>query len=251
VTPTTDVFAWGAAVAYAGTGRHPFGTGEPGEVRRRVRSGRPDLRGLDGPLRGLVAAAMDRDPARRPTARQLLDRLVGAPTADRVTPSSRRRRASAALTVLTALAAVGALVAAATLYLRPPPDGTAAGRQPATRGPFPVTTRCSDSSTTVDHAGGAVPVTYDVCLVLELGGERRVWAERYHRPARPDLVTRQTLLVRVVAPCAKTQCVDQATHERATSGKPAVAGRTYVACVSVVFVDGDKILNHCSPPLVP
>ncbi|MFE9046560.1 protein kinase [Streptomyces sp. NPDC007818] len=29
VGPESDVFAWGALVAYAGTGRHPFGTGAP------------------------------------------------------------------------------------------------------------------------------------------------------------------------------------------------------------------------------
>jgi hypothetical protein len=76
-TTATDVFAWGAVVAFAGTGRSPFGAGSPYELMRRVSAEQPDLTGLDGPLRELVARAMDKDAARRPSARTLLLALVG------------------------------------------------------------------------------------------------------------------------------------------------------------------------------
>jgi len=80
VTFAADVFAWGCVVAYAASGRPPFGTGPPGAVTYRVMHEPPDLRGLEGPLRGLVEAAVQKEPQRRPTTAQLLDRLRGPAT---------------------------------------------------------------------------------------------------------------------------------------------------------------------------
>ncbi|MET7328853.1 serine/threonine-protein kinase [Nonomuraea sp. NPDC005650] len=77
ITAASDVFAWGGVVAYAATGRPPFGTGGAPEVLFRVVHRVPDLRGVDERLRPLVEQALDKDPARRPTAQQLLDRLLG------------------------------------------------------------------------------------------------------------------------------------------------------------------------------
>ncbi|WP_026116195.1 serine/threonine-protein kinase [Nocardiopsis valliformis] len=75
-TSGADVFAWGALVAYAATGRAPFGAGEPQVVARRVLREEPDLVGLQGPLLPLVQAALTKDPARRPGAADLLHRLT-------------------------------------------------------------------------------------------------------------------------------------------------------------------------------
>jgi serine/threonine protein kinase len=72
-----DVFAWGSVITYAGTGHPPFGSGGGSEVLYRVVNHTPKLDGLDERLRPLVERALDKDPARRPTAQQLLDRLVG------------------------------------------------------------------------------------------------------------------------------------------------------------------------------
>ncbi|GIG56981.1 hypothetical protein Lfu02_13530 [Longispora fulva] len=81
VTQAADVFAWGAVVAYAGTGRLPFvGDSMPGTVAK-IMTQAPDLDGLSGPLRDLVEDALAKDPKDRPTARQLVDRLLaGGPT---------------------------------------------------------------------------------------------------------------------------------------------------------------------------
>lgn len=66
--PAGDLFAWGALVAYAATGRLPFGTGAPDAVAFRVLSGEPDLDGLPPELRETVATALAKDPADRMSA---------------------------------------------------------------------------------------------------------------------------------------------------------------------------------------
>ncbi|MFJ3334942.1 serine/threonine-protein kinase [Streptomyces sp. NPDC086766] len=66
--PEGDMFAWGALVAYAATGRMPFGTGAPDVVAFRVMSGEPDLEGVPGPLRGVVERALAKEPGNRPSA---------------------------------------------------------------------------------------------------------------------------------------------------------------------------------------
>ncbi|MDX6742916.1 serine/threonine-protein kinase [Actinocorallia sp. A-T 12471] len=77
-TPAADVFAWGLLMAYAGTGRPAFGEGQALDVARRVVQEEPDLRGLeDGPLKDLVRAALAKKPENRPTAPELMMRLVG------------------------------------------------------------------------------------------------------------------------------------------------------------------------------
>ena len=85
VDEAVDVHAWGATVALAGTGRPPYGTGRPEAVLYRIVHGEPDLEGLPEPLAGLVVAAMDRDPTRRPRAGALLQALGGSSDAEPVT----------------------------------------------------------------------------------------------------------------------------------------------------------------------
>ena len=98
VTPAVDVHAWGATVAYAGTGRPPYGTGRPEAVLYRIVHEDPDLDGLPGDLRAMVEAATDPDPARRPAATELLAELGGPSSA--VTPTLHLPRDVDATTVL-------------------------------------------------------------------------------------------------------------------------------------------------------
>ncbi|GAA0270654.1 hypothetical protein GCM10009527_078740 [Actinomadura nitritigenes] len=78
VGPPSDVFAWGAVMAYAALGRPPFGTGPLPAVIARITHADPDLGDLQGPMRELILSCLDKDPARRPTAHALLMRLIGA-----------------------------------------------------------------------------------------------------------------------------------------------------------------------------
>jgi hypothetical protein len=84
VGPASDVFSWGSLVAYAGTGRQPWGEeGPPAAFAYRIIHGQPDLAGLDGLVRPLVEAALGKDPARRPSAQELVLALLGGgPAAD-------------------------------------------------------------------------------------------------------------------------------------------------------------------------
>ncbi|MFF0578676.1 serine/threonine-protein kinase [Streptosporangium saharense] len=76
--PAADVFAWGAVVFHAATGREAFEGSSLGTVMHRVLSVDPDLGPIPQPLRALVADALAKDPERRPTARDLLRDLVHA-----------------------------------------------------------------------------------------------------------------------------------------------------------------------------
>jgi hypothetical protein len=66
-------------VAYAGTGKTPFSADSPPATAARILTQPPDLSGLSGPLRDLVGYALEKDPANRPTARELLDLLITGP----------------------------------------------------------------------------------------------------------------------------------------------------------------------------
>jgi serine/threonine protein kinase len=67
-SPASDVHAWGATMAFAATGRPPFGTGSYQTIFYRTLSDRADLEGVPGTLVPLLSAALARDPARRPPA---------------------------------------------------------------------------------------------------------------------------------------------------------------------------------------
>ncbi|HEY4854979.1 MAG TPA: serine/threonine-protein kinase [Streptosporangiaceae bacterium] len=67
----SDVHAWGATVAFAATGRAPFGTGSYETIFYRIVNGSPDLVGVAAPMLPLLTAALGREPSRRPSAEQL------------------------------------------------------------------------------------------------------------------------------------------------------------------------------------
>ncbi|RFS81808.1 serine/threonine protein kinase [Actinomadura spongiicola] len=74
--PAVDVFAWASTMAFAATGRPPFGNESIAVVFNRIAHGEPNLDGIEEPLRGLLTECFAKDPARRPSARDVLDRLV-------------------------------------------------------------------------------------------------------------------------------------------------------------------------------
>ena len=80
VTPAADVFAWAAVVAYAATGRTPFAGDSPAATAMRILTQPPDTSGVPEPLRAVVEWGLAKYPEQRPTAREVLDALLGSPT---------------------------------------------------------------------------------------------------------------------------------------------------------------------------
>ncbi len=74
--PPTDVFAWACTIVYAATGSPPFGEDSIPAVMNRIVNHEPSLGMLMGPLREIVAACLAKDQRRRPTAQQILLRLL-------------------------------------------------------------------------------------------------------------------------------------------------------------------------------
>src|SRR6266487_4146558 len=66
--PPADVHSWGATMAFAATGQPPYGSGSYEVVFYRILQGGAKLDGVPGGLHLLVAAAMTREPAQRPSA---------------------------------------------------------------------------------------------------------------------------------------------------------------------------------------
>jgi hypothetical protein len=69
--PAADVHSWAATMAYAATGRPPFGTGQFEAIFYRIVNGQPDLTTMPAVLLPIVLAGLARDPSMRPTAAEL------------------------------------------------------------------------------------------------------------------------------------------------------------------------------------
>ncbi|MEV2196715.1 bifunctional serine/threonine-protein kinase/ABC transporter substrate-binding protein [Streptomyces phaeochromogenes] len=76
VGPPSDVFSLGCVLAYAATGRRPFGTGTAAAVIFRTVHKEPDLDAVPWTLVPLLTSCLAKDPAARPTAREILDALA-------------------------------------------------------------------------------------------------------------------------------------------------------------------------------
>ncbi|MFF0775354.1 protein kinase [Nonomuraea wenchangensis] len=80
VGPYTDVFSWGATIAFAATGQAVFEGKSIATVLNRILNHEVDVAMLPEPLRGVVAGALAKAPAERPSADQILLRLLGQST---------------------------------------------------------------------------------------------------------------------------------------------------------------------------
>jgi negative regulator of sigma E activity len=124
----------------------------------------PDLEGLDDSLRPLVAEALAKDPAARPSAAELLEPAEVRRTGTRELPARRRRSwllAPAVAAVAVAVAVIGVVTAAGD-HGTPsvPPVGVAsttpAGNQAATRH-APVPRQRAARPTAAPHASTVRP----------------------------------------------------------------------------------------------
>ncbi|MER5789799.1 bifunctional serine/threonine-protein kinase/ABC transporter substrate-binding protein [Streptomyces sp. NPDC001980] len=85
VGPASDVFSLGCVLAYAATGRPPFGTGTADALLYRTVHDTPDLDGIDdAEVRTLLRRCLDKEPAARPTAAEADTELVEDAPADSI-----------------------------------------------------------------------------------------------------------------------------------------------------------------------
>ena len=124
-SPLSDVFAWGGLVVFAATGRTPFGSGPPEALVHRILHQPPDLGDLAGDLRGVVAAALAKEPGERPTTRALLARLLGS--------GIPKAEAAAVATRLVQRTWTGTGLGQHEVAARPPAPQRAAPGRPAAR----------------------------------------------------------------------------------------------------------------------
>ncbi|WP_345377915.1 serine/threonine-protein kinase [Pseudonocardia yuanmonensis] len=158
--PAGDVFALGGVLAYAATGRAPFGTGDVNALLYRTVHGEPDLAGIPEPLLGLVRACLDREPSRRPGTeriREVLssgpeDRPTGGwlpavlePTPPRPVSRAPRRRVPVAVGVAVAVLAAAAVVGVLALRGQ---GGPAAPPAPPTAAPPATSSAAAATSAT-------------------------------------------------------------------------------------------------------
>ena len=71
-----DIFSWAVTIAYAASGKPPFGTGTSEVILYRILHETPDIAAVPAALHAQVAAALDKDPHGRPTAPELLSQLT-------------------------------------------------------------------------------------------------------------------------------------------------------------------------------
>ncbi|WP_329400875.1 serine/threonine-protein kinase [Streptomyces melanogenes] len=76
VADPADVFALGATIAFAATGRAPFGVGEAAGVSYRAVHEQIDLAGVEPRLAELIQACVAKDPAARPDAAEVIRRCA-------------------------------------------------------------------------------------------------------------------------------------------------------------------------------
>jgi eukaryotic-like serine/threonine-protein kinase len=81
VGPASDIYNLGVVLAFAATGKEPFGGGSSATRIKRMVHGAPDLNGLPGRVRALVEWCLAKDPSGRPSAVEFLARASAAASA--------------------------------------------------------------------------------------------------------------------------------------------------------------------------
>ena len=118
-----DVFAWGATLLFAATGREPFRGENFAESVVRTTEHEPELDDVHPDLRPLLREALDKNPRGRPSADSLLIRLLGGELDDPQMALTAGVEAAATIRILAAATEVvpplGELAADAYEGLRP------------------------------------------------------------------------------------------------------------------------------------
>ncbi|MEU4547637.1 serine/threonine-protein kinase [Nonomuraea dietziae] len=192
-TEAADIFAWGVTMVFAASGQPPFGADSTPAVIHRILHKKPEISGLDGTLLELVTASLSKDPAKRPSA----DNLVARLTSHQVRPAGRGRRRTVILTV--AGCAVAALAVAGGLLMN--------------AGGHPVGSPSSKGTSTFQRT--VPPTTSPTAVPSQTKeAERRPTPPASRQTVPKQAVPKQTPLRRTSAPTAKQ------THSESLANTP-------------------------------
>jgi eukaryotic-like serine/threonine-protein kinase len=147
-TSAVDIFAWAVTMIFAATGRPAFGGDSVEAVIYRIMTEQPDISGVPPSLAPVIRDGLNKDPQARPSARDVLLRLVdpsqppvatvntAAPTGPlrveddvpgRTGPIAPRSRRMPVLAASGAVVAVALIALVAVLLTRGSPGGTPNG----------------------------------------------------------------------------------------------------------------------------
>lgn len=84
LTAAVDILALGATIAYAASGRHPYGNGTMASIIKRMLFEKVDLDGLDPNLAGLLKSCVAADPGQRPSIDQIIEICRRGPSGNTV-----------------------------------------------------------------------------------------------------------------------------------------------------------------------
>lgn len=87
VGTSSDVFALGLVLAFALIGEHPYGKGRPEALMYRIDQGAPNLSVINGPLRPIVEALLQRKGSDRPRLEDVISHLNGSNSSNEFIPS--------------------------------------------------------------------------------------------------------------------------------------------------------------------
>src|SRR5580704_11191187 len=183
-TSAVDIFAWAVTMVYAATGRPAFGGDTVMAVMHRILTEQPDISGVPESLITVISDCLSKDPSKRPSARDLLLRLVDPSLANRTgpvpslagstasdytpvqpatgpVPAPRRSRRGPVLAAGGA-AAVAAVIVVVVLLLTRGSSGhgptSGAGRTSAgTAGTSAASQASTSASTAIQAAAGVIP----------------------------------------------------------------------------------------------
>ncbi|GAA3985188.1 serine/threonine protein kinase [Thermobifida alba] len=155
VGPASDVFSLGCVLAFAATGRGPFGEGPAHAITHRIVHDEPDLSGLADPLKDLVAACLAKDPADRPAPEHILAVCRPLPP----TAQSRSEEASEA-----SEASTGLVPSTRVLPQDVPPPAPPVS--PADSGPVGMPAERTDRWSVPDRPEGAWPEALTEVIAL-------------------------------------------------------------------------------------
>ncbi|MDP4506533.1 serine/threonine-protein kinase [Nonomuraea turcica] len=159
IGPYTDVFSWGATIAFAATGKAVFEGKSIATVLNRILNHEVDVGMMPEPLRSVVGSALAKAAVERPSADQILLRLLGQSTGVGASTAVLTRGVQVASDDTTPFMRVsaGSITDRGSASLVPSQPGPAAQEEAPVSGPGAVTGQRAVSVMPGGYGGGSAP----------------------------------------------------------------------------------------------